>query len=149
MHKHYNLVAIAEAPNFPMIENRSIARNCFAFVIHQREWKLGWQEETFQVFSNLHGGGALHNARQVLRMFGQTQWEQTEVRPFDGIATAEYFRKMQKCFYSLGMQCWRNAHCSYTNLSKQDHYEILFPHEDVFYYLTFGCWNLLFYHFVI
>lgn len=52
-----------------------IARHCLPVVIHQREWKLGWQEETFHVFTNLHGArrpGIMQG--RDLRVFGTIQW---------------------------------------------------------------------------
>ena len=73
--QHHNFSSNCRSSKFPHDwKSGSIARNCFAFVIRQREWTLGWQEETFQVFSNLHGGGGPCIMQgKVLRMFGQTQ----------------------------------------------------------------------------
>lgn len=73
--QHHNFSSNCRSSKFPHDwKSGSIARNCSAFVIRQREWKLGWQEETFQVFSNLHGGGGPCIMQgKVLRMFGQTQ----------------------------------------------------------------------------
>lgn len=73
--QQHNFSSNCRSSKFPHDwKSGSIARNCFAFVIRQREWKSGWQEETFQVFSNLHGGGGPCIMQgKVLRMFGQTQ----------------------------------------------------------------------------
>lgn len=73
--QHHNFSSNCRSSKFPHDwKSGSIARNCFAFVIRQRGWKLRWQEETCQVFSNLHGGGGPCIMQgKVLRMFGQTQ----------------------------------------------------------------------------
>lgn len=126
--QHHNFSINCRSSKFPHAgKSCSTARNCLPLGTRQREWKLGWQEETFHLFSNFQGvRGPCIIHGEVLRVFGQTQWranlQDFLVRYLLQLTTLERCRNVSIPLGRPGQGT--NAHCSYTNLAEQGHYEI-------------------------
>ena len=71
----------------------------------------------------------MHNARQSPQDVWPDTIESKLVRCLmQCLLQRNILERCRNVSIPLGMPVLgRNAHCSYTNLSKQDHYEILFP----------------------